>query len=265
MNSDALYRAMYISIARNRFKIFECILEHIGKTHLENWKARQASLNILLSKKSTAPVSSVTPTIVLPPRSSTDPTSSAAPTNILPIGTMMASGDSEVKERKQRALDFLFANFKEIDYYFTDRDGQSLMHYVAKDGYKDSFKSLINKNRNPLFRDRLGRTAWDLASGLNEDFVYLDDYLRKAYGEDNKDKDKDKDKENNICIVELHGSEDPQSHKYRFSPKTIFSDDSTPSPLNSLQESIKQRKKVVWIQLDVNDVSDSATPITINI
>jgi hypothetical protein len=183
---------MYIAVARNRLKIFQYILEDIGVVDLLAWTE-------------------------VPPDSAI----------IMEPGT----GSTEITGKSDvfKAMKYLLEKFPKLDVYFRDRDGQSLMHYIAKDGYTEVFEYLVNKGYNPLCRDRIGRTAWDLAyrkwsrQGGKEPTREVSPNLIKKYilQAPAKFPLERSDSETNgkiISVVQLHEEGDPWN-RIRFSPK----------------------------------------------
>ncbi|KAE9369116.1 hypothetical protein N431DRAFT_442814 [Stipitochalara longipes BDJ] len=240
--NDARYRALYIAAARGRFKTFAHILEDIGVDDLTDWDAFLFKLTDHF-----------------------DPTGR---------GPQTLSVGEKILQAILWLLDY-YSRRDKFDVYFRDRDGQSLMHYIAKDGYIDVFEFLVKEKRfNPLRRDRVGRTAWDLAylkssphrigipgqahsrdrvsSDLIRTYV-LQAPERRGFGDlDSEEYSKI------ICAVPLHEEDEPSS-EIRFSPKDFFA---FQNPFFWLQKkhestliSIKGDSETIWIQLDENNDS----------
>jgi len=200
---------------------------------------------------------------------------------ILPTSNSKTAERAEKAANVLRAIKYLLSEVPtrvtENDIYFTDRDGQCLMHYIAKDGFTDVFEGLVEEeDLNPLRRDRLGRTAWDLAYaratpdrigllGLpaNEEIPkkvspdLIRKYVLKAPGQFTADVAEPRKM---ICINQLQKAIDPTTDKHRFSPKEFLEgatlsqlmDGSNAGSGNSINEA-----GVVWIQLDENNVSSA--------
>jgi len=99
--------ASYISVSHGRFKIFEHILKDIGVKNPEGWKEFR-------------------------PKSARNAPSEGGV-------QQTADANSEVFQ----AIRYLLDKFKSLDVYFRDRDGQSLIHYIAKGGYTEVFEHMV--------------------------------------------------------------------------------------------------------------------------
>ena len=156
----------------------------------------------------------------------------------------------------QQKLEFLLSKFQINDVYIRDRDGQCLVHHVAKDGRENNFEWMIDqKYYNPLVRDHEGRTAWDIAKTTPRiDWVFK--YILKAYellsprstGSDI------------LKIIHFVSDQEP-SDDLRFTP-TQFFDDSTSdsqwekSTYQAAKRAVKGSSELIWVNMDVNDVSE---------
>jgi hypothetical protein len=141
-----------------------------------------------------------------------------------------------------------------FDVYFTDRDGQCFLHYVAKGGHDEVLEYMImQQNCNPLIRDRMGKTPMDVAvPKVTAEKIqqYTHHYIGKAYVDDNSPCGRS----NKIIHPNLlHSSEDP-SASHGISPLEFF-DENPKEYVSCIQETLKQEDDTCWIQLDINDVS----------
>jgi hypothetical protein len=256
---EARYRALYIAAARARFETFESILGDMGVKIPDKLK-----------------------TLLIPPASHSNTTQH-------PLINDPPANDNgtRVREAIQYLLSGVPAPVTEDDIYFPDRDGQCLMHYIAKDGFTDIFKYLVEeKDYNPLCRDRLGRTAWDLAYAkvkraeeailtgeptqdqtpprISPDLIR--NYVLKASVNLKRSPEKSKEI---ICINQLQKKFEPTDGR-RFSPKgfleilgsanpsQLTAGDST-VPGNTEREAGGGPPGLVWIQLDENNVSSAVS------
>lgn len=153
-----------------------------------------------------------------------------------------------------RLMEWLFLNeIKGVDPYFCDRDGQSLMHYIAKDGFDEVFKLMIYKGYSPLIRDRSGSTAWEAGQPRSKfpPSLIIEYYVRHAYA---------LMEESVFEIILLHKEVQPADN-IRLSPGQFFSPGGISSiPLksqNAYKDFLKslRRNETIWINIDINDVS----------
>ena len=156
----------------------------------------------------------------------------------------------------QQKLEFLLSRFETDDVYVRDRDGQCLVHHVAKDGRENNFEWMIDqKYYNPLVRDHEGRTAWDIAKTTPQiDWVFK--YILKEY----KVLSQHPIGSDILGIIHFVTDQEP-SDDLRFTP-TQFFDDSTSgsqwekSTYLDAKRAIEGSSELIWINMDVNDVSE---------
>lgn len=151
-------------------------------------------------------------------------------------------------------------NFDRLIPYFRDRDGQCLLHYLAKDKHPEALIDMVKKyHYDPFFRDRSGRCPWDLARpkagdpghqhpqiNANEkcciDIPLLEDYITKAYSNSS----------HKITVVQVNESQDPD-HTNRTSPVGFFANDDWKKKLSE-KCILKGGDHTAWVHIDVNDV-----------
>jgi hypothetical protein len=183
------------------------------------------------------------------------------------------TGSTEITSNSDvfKAMKHLLTEFPKLDIYFRDRDGQSLMHYIAKDGYTEVLEYLVNKGYNPLCRDRTGRTAWDLAyrkwsrqcdkkpTPREVSPNLINKYILQAPAKFPLGRSDSETNGKIISVVQLHEEGDPWN-KIRFSLQDFFTDSPCWSDegYSAIAANVRGDTSSIWIQLDENNVSDSS-------
>jgi hypothetical protein len=160
----------------------------------------------------------------------------------------------------------LLQNIRESDMYFPDRDGQSFLHHIAKDGLMKPFRYMVvHRGCNPLRRDRDGSTAWDLIqlpirqtekpqeldtcpdhSRMNEPTDLIQHFVTHAYTETTH--------RAKLITVAQKDKDDSCFDPERYTTREFFSAWKT-GQLAGIEKDVNNETEPVWIQLDVNDVS----------